>query len=276
MNSVNSYLFPVLEEGRFDYNDSCSYSVNQVASGSDGVITLEHHLVGDSFVSQLIKNGDARFACTVVLKSSLYRKTVTVEPNNSTKVLQVVELPKTLEIMDFYPTIVYTGTDREIKVADDMGLSKIWQKSSFDLLQGSILAKESWMELETTAGDLITVVSDDSQREGSFQVEINQQEGGRFVAKVHPDLYANLNNSKGSLHFNSVVTHMLSSGFQKLHDEFQNEDVGHLTNFNFIKKKLEQDSLNPWGSEGFDATLIACYFLPHAFKNTQLDDGYEL
>jgi hypothetical protein len=199
-----------------------------------------------------------------------------VEPNNSSRVLQVVELPKTLEIMDFYPTIVYTGADRKIKVSDDMGLSEIWQKSSFDLFQGSILAKESWMELETTAGDLLNVISDDSQRKGSFQVEINQQEGGRFIAKVHPDLYANLNNSRGSLHFNSVVTHMLSSGFQKLHDEFQNEDVGHLTNFNFIKKKLEQDSLNPWGSEGFDATLIACHFLPHVFKNTQLDDGYEL
>jgi hypothetical protein len=178
--------------------------------------------------------------------------------------------------MDFHPTIVYTGNDKKIKVSDDMGLTGIWEKSTFDILKGSILAKEGWMELETTAGDLLSIRIDDNQRKGSFQVEINQQEGGRFVVKVHPDLYKNLNNSRGSLHFNSVITHMLSSGFQKLHNEFQNEDVSHLSNFNFIKKKLEQDALTSWGSEGFDATLIACYFLPHVFKDIQLDDGYEL
>lgn len=276
MDTVNSYLFPVLEEGRFDYSDDCGYSVKQVSNASNGTIALEHCLTGNSLVSQLIENGDAKFACTVVLKSSLYRKTITATSDKALRVLQIVDLPKTLEIMDFHPTIVYTGDDKKVKVSEDMNLTEIWKNSEFDILKGSILAKEGWMELETTAGDLLSVRSDDNQRKGSFQVEINQQEGGRFVVKVHPDLYVNLNNSKGGVHFNSVITHMLSSGFQKLHDEFQNEDVSHLTNFNSIKKKLEQDSLNPWGSEGFDATLIACYFLPHVFDNIQLDDGYEL
>ncbi len=70
MDTVNSYLFPVLEEGRFDYNNECSYNVEQVSSTTDGTITLEHSLTGSSFVSQLVKKGDAKIACTVVLKSS--------------------------------------------------------------------------------------------------------------------------------------------------------------------------------------------------------------
>jgi len=265
---TNSYPFPVLEEDRYDYNEQTIYEVSQTEGDrTSQYITYQHHLKGNNLISQLLASGEAKFTTTIVLKSAMFRETLDdVEVIDSSRVIQKIPLRTTFETQSFFSSVVYTGDDKEITLdASKMGLDDFWDGETIQLLKGSILARDGWRELESTASDLLTVKRDEDLKYG-FDVSINPNEGGKFIANVSAELYDAIRSMPDNdSHRRSIMIHILCVGFMKLHQEYK-EDDSILTNFNGIKLDLKNKEIKTWKDDDFDANRVACYFLPHKIE----------
>lgn len=272
---TNSYSFPVLEEDKFDYLQEISYEVKQIDTDSKShSITFEHKLNGDSMITNMIKNKEAKFTTTVVLKSAMYRETISAisEEINPTHVKIEVPLKTTFETQRFFSSIIYTGDDKELTLDSlKMGLDDFWDGITIQLKKGSILAKDGWKELESTASDLLTIKKDANIKYG-FDVVVIPEEGGKFLASVEPGLYNKINElPKNNSHLRSIVIHMLCLGFLNLAQDYK-EDDSDLTNFRGIKRELENKQIKTWSDDDFNPNMAACYFLKH---NIRVEESYE-
>ena len=266
---TNSYPFPVLEENRHDYNEDAVYEVSQIEGDrTSQYIMYQHQLKGNNLISQLLASGEAKFMTTIVLKSAMYRETLDdVNIIDSNTVTQKIPLRTTFETQSFFSAIIYIGDDKEIKLdALKMGLDDFWDGETIQLLKGSILARDGWRELESTASDLLTVKRDEDLKYG-FDVSIDPNEGGKFIANVNAELYDVIRSMPNDdSHRRSIMIHILCVGFMRLHQEYK-EDDSILTNFNGIKLELKSKEIKTWEDDDFDANKVACYFLPHKIEH---------
>lgn len=276
MNQLTtSYSYPVLEDDKFDYNDDMVFKIEQVETDNkENYIVFEYQLLGDSLISQLLKNREAKFITTIVLKSAMYRETIDsiLEEISPTYIKQKIPLQTTFETQNFFSAIVYTGEDKTITlVSKVMGLNDFWDGVEIELKKGAILAKGGWRELENSASDLLTIKKDESVKYG-FDVTVTTAEGGRFLATVEPTLYDKLKLlPKNSDHLRSIVIHMLCLGFMDLKERFK-EDDSELTNFKGIKLELKSKGIATWKDDDFKPNQAACYFLKHIIKTEQNDE----
>jgi len=269
MNTLtNSYSFPVLEADRYDYNEECLYEVAQLDVDRSNYIVLEHKINANNLIAQLIESGEAKFITTVVLKSSMYRETIDdIEKinGNALHVKQKVPLQTTFETQSFFCGIVYTGEDREIKLnAEKAGLDTFWDGVTIELLKGSIMARDGWRELESTASDLLTIKKSENVKY-SFDVSLDSDEGGRFRANMEAVLFESMQRASNSdAHRRSIITHILCVGFMELEKQYRSGDFESYTNFKGIKFQLEQVGIKTWeDGDEFCPNKVACYFLPH-------------
>lgn len=273
MNQLtNSYSYPVLEDDKFDYNEDIIFKVEQIETGNkENYIVFEYQLLGDSLISQLLKNNEAKFVTTIVLKSAMYRETIDtiLEKISPTYIKQKIPLQTTFETQNFFSAIVYTGEDKVITLnSKDMGLDDFWDGIEVELRKGAILAKGGWRELENSASDLLTVKKDENVKYG-FNVTVITTEGGRFLATVEPTLYDKIKLlPKNSDHLRSIIIHMLCLGFMDLKERFK-EDDSELTNFKGIKLELKSKGIATWEEDDFKPNQVACYFLKHIIKVEQ-------
>jgi len=276
MNQLTtSYSYPVLEEDKFDYNEDIIFNIEQIETDNkENYIVFKYQLLGESLISQLLKNREAKFITTVVLKSAMYRETIdtVLEEISPTYIKQKIPLQTTFETQNFFSAIVYTGEDKIIKLNSKiMGLDDFWDGIEIELKKGAILAKGGWRELENSASDLLTVKKDENIKYG-FDVTVITTEGGRFLATVEPTLYDKIKLlPKDNDHLRSIVIHMLCLGFMDLKERFK-EDDSELTNFKGIKLELKSKGLSTWEDDDFKPNQAACYFLKHIIKVEQ-DDG---
>lgn len=269
----SSYFFPVLERGRMDYASECAYEAKSAPSENrrgEGkkVIAFKHQVKGNCLVTNLIEQGKAQFACTVVLSSAMYRKTCTIDSKRQTSVLQAVSWPDTIEAPMFLPIVVYTGETQDVK-ADNVhgyGLNSLWKNSSFVLKTGSIIARCPWQEPEITAGDILSLRKAPSQKIG-FNAEIQPSEGGRIMVDVEEGLFDDMLHNENTPQYNSIITHMLSAGLSKLAELAKDDDdYKNLTNFRQVKQKIKNANLATWeDEENFNPHEVACFFFPHKF-----------
>ena len=270
MNQItSSYSFPVLEEDKFDYIKEVTYEVNQVDSDNrSNSIIFEHKLTGNSLISQLLQNNEAKFITTVVLKSSMYRETTDniLEKISSTHIKQKIQLKTTFETQSFFSAIVYTGDDKELTLnSSKMGLDEFWDGAKIELKKGAILARAGWRELENIASDLLTIKKDEAIKDG-FDVSVISEEGGRFIASVEPNLYDKIKQlPKNDSHLRSIVIHMLCVGFMNLAKDYKDDD-SELTNLKGIKLELNNKAIKTWEDDEFNPNQVACYFLKHNIK----------
>jgi len=272
---TTSYSYPILEDDKFDYNNEAIFEVNQIETDSkDGYIIFEYKLLGNNLISQLLKNNEAKFITTVVLKSAMYRETIddVLEKISPTYIKQKIPLKTTFETQNFFSAIVYIGEDKTIILDSKRdGLDDFWDGISIELKKGAILANGGWRELENSASDLLTVKKDESIKYG-FEVTVTSVEGGRFLAQVEPNLFDKIKRlPKNSDHLRSIVIHMLCLGFMDLKERFK-EDDSELTNFKGIKLELKSKGIATWEDEDFRPNQVACYFLDHIIKVEQDDE----
>lgn len=262
---TNSYPLPVLEEDRYDYLNDSFYEVEQIDGDKNSeYIVLKHKIHGENLVSYLLKNNEAKFITTIVLKSSMYRETLSnVEEITSSEVHQKIPLKTTFETQNFFSSVVYIGEDRELTlIAKEMDLDEFWDGIKIKLLKGTILARDGWRELENSASDLLSVKKDENIKYG-FDVDIDPAEGGRFIAKMEPKLFESISQmSSTSDHRRSIMIHVLCVGFMSLYRDYK-EDDSELSNFKAIKLDLKTKGIKTWEDDEFNPNQVACYFLEH-------------
>jgi hypothetical protein len=276
MNQLTtSYSYPVLEDDKFDYNKNVIFKIEQIETDNkENFIVFKYQLLGNSLISQLLEQKEAKFITTIVLKSAMYRETIDtiLEEISPTYIKQKIPLKTTFETQNFFSAIVYTGEDKTITLnSEKMGLDSFWDGAEIELKKGAILAKGGWRELENSASDLLTIKKDESVKYG-FEVTVTTIEGGRFLATVEPKLFDKIKLlPKNSDHLRSIVIHMLCLGFMDLKERFY-EDDSELTNFRGIKLELKSKGIATWKDDDFKPNQAACYFLDHRIKVEQNDE----
>jgi len=276
MNQLTtSYSYPVLEDDKFDYNENIIFKIEQIETNNkENYIVFKYQLLGNSLISQLLEQKEAKFITTIVLKSAMYRETIDtiLEEISSTYIKQKIPLKTTFETQNFFSAIVYTGEDKVITLnAENMGLNSFWDGVEIELKKGAILAKGGWRELENSASDLLTIKKDENVKYG-FEVTVTTVEGGRFLATVEPKLFDKIKLlPKNSDHLRSIVIHMLCLGFLDLKERFK-EDDSELSNFKGIKLELKSKDIATWEDDDFKPNQAACYFLDHRIKMEQNDE----
>ena len=267
MDLTKSYSFPVLEEKRMDYSDSCSYKVESLppAGRFDGKrkIIFKHDVEGECWVADLIREGRARFVCIVVLPSTAYRQTFfEIEQEKSVSTRQAISLPDTYESPYFSPMVVYTGENKSIEKvkAKDLGLNDLWNDKEVTLEKGTILARAPWKILHTSGSDLLKMKRNANVKYG-FRPEIDANEGGRIVIQASASLYDGMKFNPGP-HRDYIHAHMLGAGLAKLQD-MDDSERNELTNFKGVKEQLENEGLATWESDSFEPHEAAYFLLPY-------------
>jgi len=255
------FSYPILDEEKNDYKD-LKYEVNHIGS-EDNYLIFEHKVTGNGLVYRLLKEKKAKFVTTSVLKTALYRKSISeyFEEITPHHIKMKIPLLNTSEKMDFYSYIVYVGEEEKIVLSETDGVNDFWFGEEIILKKGMIIARDGWRELQNVAGDLLTVKKDENEKYG-FNVTISEIEGGKFIVTMKPDLFEKFKRMPDdNSHKRSLVIHMLCLGFMKLREYRDYNEV--LINFEAIKRELKANNINTWEDEEYSPNDIACYFYPH-------------
>lgn len=289
IDSASSYPFPVLGPGRLDYGDGSAYETADwkkvTRDNGDVYVELQHLLVGENLVSQLVRAGEAVFGCMVVIKATMYRRTFFVESSHELSIKQSIPIEKgkrTIELPKFMPVVIYMGDRRTISAGEVVGGDEYWQEQGFVIHRGAIIARDKGHEFIPGLGHLLNVKRKDDLRDGEISVNVCSDSGGYFTVYVAPDLYrgmmsAQARGSEYVAHRNSILTHALSVGFAELAEDYSGEsgesDLELPENFQAVKRLLEAKGMETWeDGEEFSPCEAACIIEPHLLDSIVSDD----
>lgn len=147
--------------------------------------TVKHEIEKAPFITRLVEEGRAAFACIVSSPISSYRKTHSSRGPRQRIECAQVDLG---EPPMFTPLVVCTDQIVRTLDAQTDGVDSIWHGQTITLYKGSRLAVGSIIRLEASMAHLLTMHADASLEPGQFFVE-EQTEPYQFSVKLHPDLH---------------------------------------------------------------------------------------
>jgi len=278
-----SYPFPVIGARRMDY---CAPSRYQTVDWfvSDGKVHFRHQVEGKNLVSDLLLEGKALFACVVVMRATMYRRTFTADEYGVLECGQVIELEEgylSREAPKFLPIILYQHNDNFYGLANElMGLDDLWVDKQIQICKGAIIGRDLWHYLPGNSNWLVRFQEDEHLvlSEGGMSVIFCEEESGFFLAKVSSDVFHGMTRAKGAgalKHRNSIITHALAMGLAEVAKATADKSItdGAFENLITIKTMLESKGIPTWeDEENFDATVAACCLQPLEISTT---DKYE-
>ena len=276
-DSTASFPFPVLGPERLDYISACSYQTSDWSVKNGDTVSLRHRLEGDCLVSRLVAEGKAKFACIVVVKTTMYRRTFVHDSGGELFADQTFTIQRgmrTIEAPKMLPLVIHTSADSAITPATADGLDSLWEQRQFALPKGAILAQDRWHEFIPGAGHLLKVKLNENMEPGEqLRVHISSNDGGYFLAHVSPDLFRGLkiaaaHGEEQCRHRDSILTHALSVGFAKCANPDDEEEAGFasLENFQSVRRLLQSHNVPAWDEDDFDHCRAACVILPHVIQ----------
>lgn len=275
-DATTSLPFPVLGPERLDYQPECSYQTSDWTVNDGDIVSLRHHLSGDCLVSRLVKEGKAKFACIVVVKTTMYRRTFVHDSNRELFADQTFTIRRgmrTVETPKMLPVVVYLNADKAIIPAKTDGLDPLWRGRKFTLPKAAILAQDRWHEFIPGIGQLLKIKRADNLAPGQqMRVDIAQPDGGYFLVHVTPALFDGIQGAAAHgedkcHHRNSILTHALSVGFSQCAKPDEETGLSSLENFQTIKRRLKALDIPAWDDEDeFDPCRAACVIYPHVIR----------
>ncbi|MCY4152762.1 MAG: hypothetical protein OXE94_11080 [Aestuariivita sp.] len=222
-NSIRSDNHPVLEPGNRSFPQGCYRlafeEVRSPDSGSSNMMTfsLRHEIEKAPFITRLVEEGRAVFACIVSSPLSSYRKTYSSREPRQKIECAMADLG---EPPMFTPLVVCTDQIISTLDAETDGVDPIWQDQTITLYKGSRLAVGSIIRLEASIAHLLTMHSDASLESGQFFVE-EQTEPYQFSIKLHPELHRFLRyKSDQHVQRNNIIVHIVTACLALLQREW--------------------------------------------------------
>lgn len=290
MSEIKSFSFPVLSPDSIDYSDECAYGAEAARSSNSSSVSVSHRLDGGGLVSQLVKNGQAAFACIVSLPATMYRR---VEVADSTDLahVQTIDYSQSgygqdtvsMDSPMFRPVVLTTEKVEQQSVARDR-LAFHWAGAGIVIPKGSIIAYDEWQRFGGSEGGLFEVEEDPNLADGQMRVQEETNNGYRFRIFVGARLYESIKESvPGARHYehrNSVLTHALSIAFNILKQDLnlaEDKAWKEHVNLRLIAEKLEQAGQRHWSDgEDFDPEVAATALYPHIFpEDDSGEDEYD-
>lgn len=272
--------FPVLRQGGGDFVDEISYEVE--ADRLPGKIIVKHRLDGQSFIRQLIEDGDAKFSVFLLYRDSSERQSYlcngsdidTNDKNNELVATQIINMDFSYA-PEVTPSIIILES-KKFTVNESSGLSDFWEKGDcFDIPKYSRIALGP--KLKFTSGDiskLMQVVSDDKLNYGEMKVSVNESAGegetpvsllcGKGVydelRRVTP---AEPSNAVESMR-KAIITQALCAVYAYMQNLPKDYEVGGVLLAHL--EMLEDKTGENWENPEFNPSLAATKMQPYSIK----------
>ncbi len=271
--------FPVLRDNSGDFVEGVSYEVE--ATHDDGKLNITHTLKGQSFISQLVENDEAKFSVSLLYRDSSERQHHLCDTGISTSNHEIVGT-QTIPIKFSYapeimPSIVIL-TDKKIVADASSGLTDFWKHGEqFNIPKYSRVALGE--KLKFTAGDLsklIEVLNDERLGDGEMKVKVKEDSGeGETPVSLlcSTDVFDELSKvtqAEPSTAVESmrsaIITQALCAVYAYMHKLSNNQDFEVSGVLAAHLEMLESKTGENWENEDFDPSLAATKMQPYAIK----------
>ena len=268
--------FPVWQQDCADFAEGVSYEVE--ASRIDGNLKIDHKVKGQSFIRQLIKNGDAMFSISLFYRDSSERQSHLCNTDQISINDRSITATQTIP-MDFSyapeisPSIIILE-NKKITVDDSSGLTDFWGKGEHFYIPAYsriVIGRK----LKFTSGNvskLMEVEFDKTLGPGEMKVIVNELagEGETPVSlKCGQDVYNELHKitlaepkSAVDAMRLAIITQALCAVYAYMHNLSEDCEVGGVLAAHL--EMLERETQENWNHEDFDPSLAATKMQPYA------------
>ena len=257
------FPWPVVEQGNASYPKwEYAVKVDTVTAGRS--IRITHALEGAALIDRLSQDGGVMYICTVADPHTMYREVV-----KSHKPDQLLEWePSDLGQHPIFSPMMVSAGDADITVSELDGVSQLWVGKRINLVKGSRLAVFPPFALSPGLGSLLRFELGADLSPGTFKVMASTVSEFKFVVSLSLDLFNHLKIEKTSLAHPNVMTHIVSSAFAILKQEYSNdseEDGGWQSyeSLRTLSAQMKDKGIDDWTSDNFDPAYAATIFHPH-------------
>lgn len=276
--------YPIMSPNGLDYAEAHTYEIEQTSNPewTKDTIGVLHRVRGDNLVAELLIQGRARFACTVVAPWCAYRR-VEVATTGPETIGDSVQLEQKIEIATdefshpvmFQPSVVTNVEIDGIIATPSHGLDELWigEKVTFPI--ASTIAVQSFWNAKTTMQSILRLkrISDGSLKPGSFEVKDVPEEGFYFRVEVEESLFDSLRHPASFRHRDSIYSMALSQGLAILvsDDRFKDrESWVDQQNLKLLFQMLKERNIPTWeDGDEFKPNQVAAAFHPHVVEKEQ-------
>lgn len=269
--AVRSLPYPAIEDGNLSFPNGVYRVTPQSELASKTMVALRHEIEGSPFIQRLVEKGEAKFACTVSVPKTSYRRLHISKDGPEQKIswdLDVAGEPPMLG-----PVVLYDGDEDLIhKLTEQDGVAGAWQNQEFKMPKGARLAKARYLR-PSLINSLLKPKYDESMKPGSFKIVEYTNDGFHFKLHAAKDIAQFCENPGDNVHFrDSIAIHAVSQCFNILKarysasdeddEEGEGEHWNQHRNLESLANLLASKGLPHWSEDGFDAVKVATELYP--------------
>ena len=278
--------YPILAPNKLDYLEGNQYEVeSSEQNGETAQKTIHHKLSGQNLIRDLVLDGVASFACTVVAPEYAYRKLELVSAEDlqqSEDLLSAKQSLKT-ETSEYAPPVVFqsfvimTKKINSILLKESHGISQLWIDQEINLPRSAKIALGPYFANQATLQSILRIkqAQKDLLPRGCFEVEAVDEAGFYFSVSVEESLYRSLKDPQGAhAHRDSIYCFALAQGLEILSREYSEEESWrkHL-HLRALHSLLEKNNAPTWEDENFSANRAVAMLKPHEIHPLDLSDS---
>lgn len=276
--------YPIMSPNGLDYAEPHVYEIEQTRNPewTKDTIGVLHRVRGDNLVAELLMQGRAQFACTVVAPWCAYRRvevaaTAPEDVDGSIKLEQQIQIAteQFSHPVMFQPTVIASAEIEAFTGTASHGLDELWIGEEVGFPMASTIAVQSFWNAKTTMQSILRLkrISDGSLKRGSFEVKDVPEEGFYFLVEVEAGLFDSLRHPASFQHRDSIYTMALSQGLSILHreDRFSDrESWVDQQNLKLLFQMLKERNVPTWeDGDEFKPNQVAAAFHPHVLEKEQ-------
>ena len=264
---VKALPYPAIEDGNFSFPDAVYEVVPRPSGNSATKVALRHELKGAAFVEELIRNGEAQFACLLSVPKTGFRK-LCMANSNEQEISWDLDIAGETPILG--PVIVYVGKRISRKLTEKDGVAGIWQNQEIDVPRGARLARGRYLRPANTMQQLLRVQCNMGMEKGGFTVKANSNDGFYFSLEAALDIFQFLQNPQGELALRkSILVHAVSQCLNILKSDYdasrEDDETGQWEQYRNLKSLsdlLAEKNMGHWSDEDFDPVRVATGLYP--------------
>lgn len=284
------FPYPVMAPGGMDYAEGHHYETEHLVGepGNRGAVLIEHRVIGENLVTQMLKKGQAAFSCTITAPWCAYRRVfVSDKTTEETQDGIVVQQRLDFDTDDFghpimfQPAVMVTVAIGPFKAQEFHGLNGIWLGEQIEVPKAAVIATGPFWNARNEVESILRVkiASEGKLPPGCYEVEAVPEQGFYFEVLVSPDLFEGLRQpGKSFRHRESIYAAALAQGLTRLHEEYKEREVwNEQPNLRLLYSMLKQQNAPTWDEDDFDANranraVALCH--PHRIDVTLgVEDG---
>lgn len=268
---------PIITPERSDYMEGISYEAKVVGKIDleKKQATIQHELKGDCVIAAMIREGKAKFACTISIPMTMYRtleihdKEINSDPENARQIVSWVQENHHEDIF-IMPRVICVKDSGAVEF-NSSGFNHLFKEDKISFSKNLILALGEGIHSEPLQVESL-IVPEPDENLAPGQIKVLEGDDGIFKLRMDQRTYDTIKAEKNSNAYN-IARHALTVVFSIIHEKYKESNDDPLQgDYADLAKALESKRIplwNTWGDIGeseFTAEMAATKFEPYKME----------